>query len=118
LGKGAIGLLARHEEVVDHHEEHRHQEDGEHGGREHPAHHGTADGVLAAGTAPLATARGSTPNTKAKLVIRIGRRRRRAALTAASNTPMPSLMRSSANSTIRIAFLAETPIVVIRPTWR
>jgi hypothetical protein len=63
-------------------------------------------------------ASGSTPKTKARLVIRIGRSRSLAASIAASKALMPSRIRSSANSTIRIAFFADTPIVVIRPTCR
>ena len=42
----------------------------------------------------------------------------RAASTAASRIPRPCISRSRANSTMRIAFFADTPIVVMRPTCR
>ena len=67
---------------------------------------------------PTAITSGMTPKMKAKLVIRIGRRRERAAWTAASNGSMPcSSSPWRANSTIRIAFLAASAISTIRPTW-
>ena len=67
---------------------------------------------------PTAITSGMTPKMKAKLVIRIGRRRERAAWTAASNGFMPcSSSPCRANSTIRIAFLAASAISTIRPTW-
>src|SRR5256885_312578 len=56
--------------------------------------------------APVAIASGSTPKMKAKLVIRIGRRRMRAASSAASITRLPDFSACSANSIIRIAFWA------------
>ena len=60
-----------------------------------------------AALAPVATNSGTTPRMKAKDVIRIGRKRRRAACSAASRTDMCSFSRLSlANSTIRMAFLA------------
>src|SRR3546814_10898797 len=65
--------------------------------------------------APFASASGRTPKTKAKLVIRIGRRRSLPASSAARAGGRPSRIFSSANSTIRMAFLADTPMVVIRP---
>ena len=55
--------------------------------------------------APVEIASGNTPKMKARLVIRIGRKRNFAASIAASNAFIPSRIRSSANSTIRIAFL-------------
>ncbi len=68
--------------------------------------------------APLAMASGSTPRTKAREVIRIGRNRKCAASTAASIADLPCASRSRANSTIRIAFFDDNPIVVSRPTWK
>ncbi len=69
--------------------------------------------------APLLIASGSTPRMKASEVIRIGRRRSRAASSAASTGPIFSPTCSSrANSTIRIAFFADRPMVVSRPTWK
>jgi len=68
--------------------------------------------------APRLIARGKTPNMKASDVIRIGLRRIRDAVSVASIRFMPSSCKSLANSTIRMAFLAERPIVVSRPTWK
>jgi len=56
--------------------------------------------------------------TKARLVMRMGRSRSFAAAIAASNASIPAPMQSSANFTMRIAFFADTPIVVMRPTCR
>ncbi len=54
---------------------------------------------------------------KAMEVIRIGRRRNRLASTAACTTPRPESSSSRANSTIRIAFFADSPTRTIRPIW-
>ena len=68
--------------------------------------------------APLAFISGITPRMKAKAVIRIGRKRRRADSSAASANPMPSWScLAFANSTIRIAFLAASPISMMLPIW-
>ena len=68
--------------------------------------------------APLATTSGATPRMKANEVIRIGRKRARAASTAASRIGLPSFTRCSrATSTIRIAFLADKAMSRIRPIW-
>ena len=71
-----------------------------------------------AAPAPVEMARGVTPAMKASDVIRIGRRRRRAASLAASRGDLPARSAASANSTIRMAFLADRPMVVSRPTWK
>jgi hypothetical protein len=55
---------------------------------------------------------------KASEVIRIGRRRIRAASTAASAIVRPRARSCSANSTMRIAFFAERPISMTSPTWQ
>ena len=68
--------------------------------------------------APVAMASGSTPRMNANDVIRIGRKRRREASSVDSTRPLPSAYRSFANSTIRIAFLADRPMMVIRPTLK
>ena len=68
--------------------------------------------------APEASTSGSTPSMKASEVIRIGRNRRRAASSVASTRPRPWACRSLANSTIRIAFLADSPITVSMPTLK
>ena len=59
---------------------------------------------------------GTTPRMKASEVIRMGRRRWRAAWMADSISPPPTQY-SLANSTIRIAFAAR-PTVVSSPTWK
>ena len=68
--------------------------------------------------APVAIASGITPRMKASEVIRIGRRRWRAAVTVASISSIPWSWFSLANSTIRMAFLAASPTVVSKPTWK
>ena len=73
--------------------------------------------ALALAPAPLATTSGATPRMKAKEVITIGRKRARAASTAASKIGMPSARISRANSTIRIAFFAESAMSRTRPIW-
>ena len=60
----------------------------------------------ASAPAPDANTRGKTPRMKEKAVIRIGRKRSLADLTAASNRVSPFSNSSLANYTIRIAFLA------------
>ena len=67
---------------------------------------------------PVETASGKTPKMKAKLVIRIGRKRILAASTAASMIRLPSFSARSANSFIRMAFFEVRPIVVRRPICR
>ena len=68
-----------------------------------------------AAPAPVAIISGTTPRMKAKAVIRIGRSRSRAASIAASTISRPSSRRRLANSTIRIAFLAASPISMTKP---
>ena len=68
--------------------------------------------------APDAMARGKTPAMNDIEVIRIGRRRMRAASSAASMMRAPRFSACSANSIIRIAFLEARPIVVSSPIWR
>ena len=68
--------------------------------------------------APVATASGITPRMKANEVIRIGRSRMRPASIAASAIPRPRSRSCSANSTIRIEFLAASPISITSPTWQ
>ena len=54
---------------------------------------------------------------KAKEVIRIGRSRSRAPVSAASFSSFPFSYSSLANSTIRMAFFAARPIRTMRPIW-
>ena len=63
---------------------------------------------------PLANISGNRPITMASEVIRIGRRRADAPSTAAETMLMPDWRRSRANSVIRMAFLANRPISMIR----
>jgi len=65
--------------------------------------------------APVAIASGTEPKMKAKEVIRIGRRRRRAPSIAASTSGLPRSYASLANSTIRMAFFAASPISITSP---
>ena len=65
--------------------------------------------------APEAMARGTTPKMKASEVMTIGRKRSVDASMVASTSDLPGFQRSLANSTIRIAFLAERPMIVMRP---
>jgi hypothetical protein len=65
--------------------------------------------------APDAIASGTQPRMNANEVIRIGRSRRRAPFSAASTRGLPDSSSSFANSTIRIAFLAASPISITRP---
>ena len=67
--------------------------------------------------APIAQTSGVTPRMKANEVIRIGRSRSRVASTAASHRLRPMSSSCRANSTIRMAFLAASPISTTKPTW-
>src|SRR5580658_6614838 len=64
---------------------------------------------------PVAMANGTVPRMKANEVIRIGRRRVRAATKAASITGLPFSTSIRANSTIRMAFLAARPMSITSP---
>ncbi|MNL80919.1 hypothetical protein D3C87_2078900 [compost metagenome] len=68
--------------------------------------------------APEAMASGTTPRPKAMDVMTIGRKRRCAAVSADSITPLPCACRSFANSMIKMAFFADKPMMVISPTWK
>ena len=72
--------------------------------------------LRAAAPAPVAKANGSTPRMKAIEVMRMGRKRMRAASRAASVMLRPCSRSCSANSTIRIAFFAARPTSNTRPT--
>ena len=66
---------------------------------------------------PLAVTRGMTPRMNANAVMRIGRSRERAASKAASSIPLPSAILARANSTIKMAFFADSPISMTSPIW-
>ena len=68
--------------------------------------------------APEANTSGITPRMNASDVIRIGLSRMRAASIAASVIDWPRSRNCSANSTMRIAFLAASPISMTRPIWQ
>ena len=70
-----------------------------------------------AAPAPAATTSGDTPRMNASAVIRIGRSRSFTACIAASSTVLPSSRSRLANSTIRMAFLADSPISITSPIW-
>jgi hypothetical protein len=65
--------------------------------------------------APLASTSGTTPRMNANDVITIGRKRARAASVAASRIGLPAARSSRANSTMRIAFFAESAISKTSP---
>ena len=67
--------------------------------------------------APEAKASGITPRINAMEVISIGRNRSLTASNVAVTIAIPLSTRSLANSTIRIAFFAASPINVINPIW-
>ncbi|MNL52539.1 hypothetical protein D3C87_1757270 [compost metagenome] len=78
----------------------------------------TVQPIVCLDTAPAPTdsAKGTTPKMKAKEVITIGRNLNLTASIVDGINPIPQSTLSFANSTIRIAFFAESPIKVIKPT--
>ena len=66
--------------------------------------------------APVLKARGSTPKIKARDVMTMGLKRSLDARSAATEMLRPSRHASTANSTIRMAFLADRPMRVTRAT--
>ena len=74
--------------------------------------------IRLAAPAPLASTSGTMPIVKASEVMMIGRRRKRAAALTASMRERPRSSSSMANSTIRIAFFAASPMIVMRPTLK
>lgn len=67
---------------------------------------------------PEAKTSGSMPRMKASEVITMGRKRSRAAVSAAETTSRPFSTSSLANSTIRMAFLATRPTSITSPIWK
>ncbi|SVK02842.1 Uncharacterised protein [Acinetobacter baumannii] len=65
--------------------------------------------------APVEVTSGTTPIINAIEVIKIGRKRRRLASTAALKAVAPCISSSLANSTIKMAFLQASPTSTIRP---
>ena len=66
----------------------------------------------------LASTIGSIPSTKAREVIRIGRKRNLAAYMADCTKSSPLSTCTFANSTIKIAFLAASPTNITKPIWK
>ncbi len=100
-----------------HHEEDRYEENSQYGCRYHPAQYASTYRILRAGTRAGTDNQRHNPSMNANEVIRIGRKRIRTASSVASTRPFPSLsIKSLANSTISIAFFADNPMVVSRPT--
>ncbi len=65
--------------------------------------------------APDALQSGTQPRMNANAVIRIGRKRSFAAINAASSADLPLSNSILANSTIRMAFFAASPISITSP---
>ena len=66
---------------------------------------------------PVANQSGRHPKTKANDVIRIGRNRMRAPISAASDRDLPFSTSVLAYSTMRMAFLADSQINMMSPIW-
>ena len=66
---------------------------------------------------PVAKAKGINPKTVEALVIKIGRKRCRAASCTAVTLSSPFSCFKFANSTMRIPFLATNPINMMIPIW-
>src|SRR5881296_2967096 len=99
-------------------EAHRNEEDGDQAPASIPPNTARPRRILACAPAPEERISGTTPRINANAVMRIGRNRSRTATNAASMMLLPCSYSSLANSTIRLAFLAERPISITRPIWR
>src|SRR4026207_2343535 len=129
--QGFVHSVRRHRdparELPDQHIEQRHEKDRQERGREHATHNTRADGLPAppnppgrregrlAAPAPVAITSGNMPKMKAIDVRMIGRKRSLAASMAASISGIPASYRVLANSTIRMAFFADSPMSVTMP---
>ena len=67
--------------------------------------------------APVAVHKGTQPRMNANAVIKIGRNLTFAPDRAASINVLPFSCSTLANSTIRMAFLADRPMSMTRPIW-
>ena len=96
--------------------EDRHKNHGQDGASDHSAQHPSANGPLAG----CARAAGQYQGQYAQAieVMTIGRKRSWAACSAAAATLLPWACKSLANSMIKIAFFADRPMTVIKPTWK
>ncbi|MNJ80742.1 hypothetical protein D3C77_792310 [compost metagenome] len=70
--------------------------------------------MLPAAPTPVESIKGKSPKIKAKEVIKIGLNLAVAPSSAACKMVIPFLLRSAANSTIRMAFFANKPINIMR----
>jgi hypothetical protein len=68
--------------------------------------------------APLAMASGSTPSTEGHRGHDDGAEAQMRGFQGRLDHPLPWACRSLANSMIKIAFLADRPMMVISPTWK
>lgn len=67
---------------------------------------------------PVASTIGSIPSTKAREVIKMGRKRNWAAWMADCIKSPPRSTCTLANSTIRMAFFAANPTSITSPIWK
>ena len=104
--------------AVDDHEEHRNEENAHGSGKERSAHNTGTNGVLAVCASAGAYGEGHDAKQKAMEVMTMGLRRMVAASTAASTRLLPLSYKVFANSTMRMAFLADRPITAKMPTWK
>ena len=106
----------RRQQSFENHIQNWNKEKVEHRGEQHAAHDCRSHRVPAqVSCTAREVKRGSTPSKKANDVMRIGRSRNSAASMAASVIERPRSSNCSANSTIKIEFLAESPINMTRP---
>ena len=96
--------------------EERYKHNTEYNGKYHSEENTRTDGLTEPG--PLANTIGSIPNTKAREVIRIGRKRSWAAWMADCIKSPPLSTCTLANSTIKMAFFAASPTSITKPIWK
>src|SRR5260363_366220 len=107
----SVRFSVQHEQI-----KHRNHKDGDKARAEHAADHAAPDRMPAGCTRASRNRERQHAKREAIDVIRIGRSRRRAANSAASNAVLPCACKSFANSTIRMAFFADRPTVVSNAT--
>ena len=104
------------EETFHQHEEQRYEEHRQQGGRQGAADNPGADRHAAVGSGAGGDGQRQHPAINASEVMTIGRRRVCAARIAARESEYPSSTADSANSTIRMAFFDDRPMVVSSAT--
>ncbi len=90
--------------------------DRQHGGGDHPAHHSGADRMLAAGTGAGAGRHRQHAEDERQRGHQDGAQALTASRQRGAEQIRPFSLSSLANSTIRMAFFADRPITVNRPT--